>query len=235
MIKSHSKTILLFLLPILASAQPSPSPSAHWTGSIRALQEFEMTLDLAQNAKREWIGTISLPFFKMVDVPVEKISVNGKTIQFDAGGSNYEGEISADGKRFFGTVLASIGSAPFQLVRDGEAEVKLPPPSTPLAREFEGTWEGTINIPTGELRLQLILDRDAEGRAKGVISTLESREVLTLSSITQTGKDLRFEVRVVGGVFKGSLNDANTEISGTWTEANQEPRGLTMRRAENSK
>jgi hypothetical protein len=191
-----------------------------------------MTLDLAHNAKGEWIGTISLPFFKMVGVPVEKLTVNDKTIQFDAGESNYEGEISANGKRFFGNVLASIGSAPFQLVRDGEAEVKLPPPSTPLAREFEGTWEGTINVPTGELRLQLILDRDAEGRAKGVIKTYpQSGEVLTLSSITQTGKDLLFEVRVVGGVFKGSLNDANTEISGTWTEGNEESRRLTMRRA----
>ena len=39
------------------------------------------------------------------------------------------------------------GSASFQFKRNGEANVKLPPPSTPLSKDFEDAWEGTLDAP----------------------------------------------------------------------------------------
>lgn len=228
----HTLLAAMVLCPMIVLAESAPPASAHWTGAINAARDIEMSLDLAQNAKGEWIGSMSLPAFNLIDLPVEKLSINGRKILFGADGSSYEAEVSADGKRLLGSVVATIGSASFQLTRDGEADVKVAPPSTAIAPEFEGLWEGSIKVPSGDLGIQLRLTHDAEGRAKGTVTTLgREKQELALTTVQQSGKDLLFEIRSVRGTFKGSMDPENV-ISGTWTEASEEPRILTVRRSQ---
>ena len=206
---------------VTASAQTAPSASAHWTGAIQALKDFEMVLDLAKNNKGEWIGSLSLPGFGQIDSPLDSISSDGKKIEFRAGGASYEGRVSEDGNGFSGTVRAAIGDAPFELKRDGAANVKVPPPSSTLSKEFEGAWEGIVKTPARNVRFVLKFARGAEARATGTITTVDSdNQEFPITTINQTRRTMKFEIRgAIRATFDGSLNEGGTEINGTWTEA----------------
>jgi hypothetical protein len=211
---------MIMFTAVSGFAQTEPSPNAHWSGTVKALRPIDMTLDLGRNNEGVWIGSISLPFFGQVDVPLEKISIEGSTVRFSAAGANYDGRMSADGNTFSGSVLASIGAAPFELTRNGAANVKVPPPSSPLSKELEGTWSGAVKTSSQSLRVVLTMAADADGRATGMAKAVDAgNQEFPIATIIQTGRQLEFEIRgAIHVTFSGSLDESGTQITGIWKE-----------------
>jgi hypothetical protein len=210
-----------------AFAQPAPGLAAHWEGTIQTPErELSITLDFAKNSKGEWTGSFSIPSMDIIDAPLTGISVKDTSVRFGLGlsSTSFDGTLSRDNTGIAGTATSEKGPAPFQLKRNGEAKVKLPPPSTALSKDFEGAWEGTLDAPGGSLRAVLKLARASDGTAIGtLISVDQGGQEFPITTITQTERQLQFEIRVIKAKYAGMLNASGTEITGEY-----ELPGLTL-------
>ena len=81
----------------------------------------------------------------------------------------------------------------------------------------EGTWRGTLVVPTGSLRLVLNISRAADGLLSGSLESLDQGSTIPIDSLTLSGDTVQVSLKAVGGSFTGKLNTARTEIAGTFT------------------
>jgi hypothetical protein len=210
------KTIALALLSAAAWAQ-----AGHWQGTIKMGENrnLPITVDLAKNADGSWIGSMSVTGSTSVDVPAT-VTVNGAAVRFVANlpqRATFEGKLSDDGATITGTAGNADGDTSFQLTRSGDPNVKLPPASTPLPKEFEGQWEGSIDAGGTVRKVGLKLVNGADGKGTAVLIAGEQHMEIPAATVTAKGKELTLDVRAVSGSYRGTLGD-NGEIAGEWTQ-----------------
>jgi len=81
-----------------------------------------------------------------------------------------------------------------------------------------GIWVGTLDAGA-KLRLVVRLTAGADGSLVGKLDSPDQGALgITIDSVTLKDKTLRFELRVIGGVFEGTLDEPGTEISGKWSQ-----------------
>jgi hypothetical protein len=218
-----SVVLIAFVAVLLAPAQSKPAGSGHWEGAIQLPDhELKIAVDLAQNDKGEWIGNIGIPEQGLKEFPLSKIAVKGASVSFVMNGipgePAFQGDLSPAGKAIKGSFTQGGGSLTFELKWVSEAIVKPSAKSTPIAKEFEGTWEGALVGPDGsKLRLRVKLANSADGTAAGSLNSLDQGAVeMPLSTITQKGSAITLELKMVGGTFTGDLK--GDELVGTWTQ-----------------
>lgn len=208
----------LTLMSVNGLAQQAPGLAAHWEGAIQTPEKsMRIVVDLAKNSRGEWIGSFSIPAREIVDAPLTGVSVKDAAVHFGLGISTtfFEGKLSEDGASLAGTATSERGSAPFQLKRSGEASVKTPTLSTGLSKDFEGTWEATLDTPDGSLHAVLRLARGSDGAATGTLISVDEGQEFPITTITQKDKQLQFEIRVIRAKYSGSLNGGG-EIAGEY-------------------
>ncbi len=212
---------LLSVGACLAAAQEKPGFSGHWEGVAKVPnQESKFTVDLAKNEKGVWSGSFAMGAAK--GIPLSDIVPTDKSITFRIpvpNGPVFEGKLAEDGSTITGESKQGGATVPFELKRVGDAKVDVPPKSSQLAQNLEGSWEGTLTTPGGTLRLVLKLSRAADGTASGILDSLDQNVSLPVDTITLDGANLSFELRVVNGTFTGKFNDAMTEVVGEWGQA----------------
>ncbi len=209
-------------LSMSSVAAEAAGPAGHWEGKIQIPDhELSIAVDLSQSATGGWIGSLSITGSAAVDVPLIKITVSGTSVQFVAslpGDTSFVGTLSTDASSLAGKVSNAEGAVPFQLARTGEANVKVPPPSSPSSKEFEGTWEGVLDVGGRVMRIELKMSPAADGTAKALLVNLDQgSEVVPVTTVTIQGKQLDLEARAVGGTYRGTLG-AGGEIAGEWTQ-----------------
>jgi hypothetical protein len=215
-------------------AQSVPGAAGHWEGQISMPErEVGIVVDLSRGKAGGWIGSISIPGSTSIDVPLSNIVVAGSAVRFFATlpeSASFDGVLSSDARGLTGKVSNSQGGVPFQLARHGEARVSVPPPSSALAKEFEGTWDGTLAVGGTVRHVGLRIAPAADGSAVGTLIAVDhgGREI-PVTTVTLRGNQLQLEVRAISGVYRGTLG-ADGEIAGEWTERGaQGP--LTFKRA----
>jgi hypothetical protein len=207
----------------VASVRAQPiDPAGHWEGKIHIPnRELNLTVDLAKNAGGTWIGSMTIPGTTTVDVPLATVAVDASAVRFTAllpGTTTFEGALSADAASLAGTASNKDGGVPFDLKRNGDASVKVPPPSSMLSGEFEGTWEGALPIGGQTLGIQLKLTRAPDGRAVGTLVSVDQNHTeIPVTTVTLEGAQLQLDARAVSGRYKGTLS-ASGEISGEWSQ-----------------
>ena len=108
------------------------------------------------------------------------------------------------------------GSFPFKFSRTGDPKVEVEKASPAVAKDFLGSWEGTLEGPG--LRLVLKISNDAGG-AKAVLISLDQGGVeIPASAIEQKDSKLTLTVNMVGGKYEAEINKESSELSGTWTQ-----------------
>jgi len=212
----------------LGAAETAPSATGHWEGRIQIPNhELAINLDLAKSAKGVWIGSISVLGSTSIDVPLNTIAIQETAVRFTANlpdETSFDGRISADARGFSGTAANAEGTAPFQLTRNGEAYVKVPPPSTSMPKEFEGAWEGTLKAGEKISRIGLKLASASDGIATATLIAIDqgNREI-PVTTVAVNGKQLQLEARAVSGTYRGTLGPEGG-ISGEWAQgANRFP------------
>ena len=234
------KPVLIFAAVALSSAAApaqtaAPKAAGHWEGQIHmGAQEVPMAIDLSKNAAGAWIGTFSVPGSAQTDLPLANITADDAGIHFTLSVqevATFDGKLSADAKNISGTASNSQGSVGFDLTRGGEAKVNLPPPSSALPKEFEGRWEGAIDIGGTKLRLAIKLSTGPDGKAAAsLISIDQGGQEFPATTVTVADKKLTVEVRPVGGSYSGLLG-ANGEIVGAWAQGGNQV-ALVLKKAE---
>jgi hypothetical protein len=208
-----------------------PSPAGHYTGTLQAPdREVNISVDLDKNPKGEWIGHFSInPGLR--EVPLSKIAVKGDAVSFAVAGipgsPMFEGKWDKEAGTIKGSAKQGENTVDFELTRKGEAKVVLPPESTPLAPEFVGAWEGTLDAGGGRtFPMTINLKQGPDGKAAGTLVSVKQGNVeIPITTITQKGADLKIEIKIASIVYEGKMNEAKDEITGQWTQG---PRTLPL-------
>jgi len=206
-------------------------PAGHWEADITGdgLQRTRVTLDLAKNAKSEWIASMGLPSENRTGLVVKDVVVNGKSVKFlalELMSTPFDLTLGPDGT-MKGTI-SRPGSPPVEFKRTGDANVELIPASPAVSKALEGDWEGSLPMPNGAFRMVFHFKNQPD---KTVMTTFDTPTAtnLPLNDVKQTGQKVEFGMRIAHGAFQGTLNQEDTELTGQFThEANSTP--LTLRK-----
>jgi len=213
--------VSLLAVPATARAQ-SVDPSGHWEGAITIPgTEIPFQVDLSKNAQGTLVATYSRPENNLNGLPLANVSLDGRAINFELtvdGGVKFYGTLDADSKTIVGDVTARLGNAPFSMNRTGEARIAAAPKNAPIARDLEGTWNGTLSLQGTNLRLVLRMTNQPDGTASGTIVSVDQGGIEFPLALTQRASSLTLHTRAIGGDFyTGSLNAAG-ELAGTFSE-----------------
>ncbi|HEY1336564.1 MAG TPA: hypothetical protein VGF59_03600 [Bryobacteraceae bacterium] len=224
---------LINLWTVTSAAYAAPDAAGHWEGKIQIPEhELGIAVDLAKDAKGAWIGSMTVVGSSSVDVPLGNLAVDGASVRFTATlpeNASFEGNLSADGNTLAGSAANKEDKAPFQLTRSGAANVKVPPPSSMLAKEFAGPWEGAVETNGQVRRIALTLSAAPDGTAVATLISLNRNLQIPVTTVTIHGQELQLESRAISGTYRGTLG-ASGEIAGEWSErTNRFP--LTFKRA----
>ncbi|MGD0578645.1 MAG: hypothetical protein ABSC08_06930 [Bryobacteraceae bacterium] len=201
------------LFAALACAQTGPA--GHWEGVLTAdnNREIGVTLDLAKNAKSEWIASMGIPSENMTGLVVVGVVVDGNSLKFigvELMMAKFDLALVPDGK-LKGTVTNGPNSRPIEFKRTGEAKVELVPASPAVSQQLEGDWEASIGPPNGAHQLVFHFKNQPDGT---VAATIGDDPRLPLNNVKQAGQKVEFGIKIGHASFEGTLNKEGTEIAG---------------------
>lgn len=220
--KRRFATAISMILPALCCAQTAPVGAGHWEGAIVGGpgQELRIEIDLAKNDKQVWRGVISVPEQHLSDYPLADIVIEVSTVKFAMkgipGDPTFAGKQAADGKTIAGQWTQGGNTMTCNLTRTGDAKVR---PRPPIAKEFQGQWQGTLDANGTKLRLLFKLVNQADGTGSATLTSLDQGpQEIPVTAITQNGSELKLEVGPIAGTYTGELNKDGTEIAGQWSQ-----------------
>jgi hypothetical protein len=205
----------------VASAQSTPAGSGHWEGAVSIQgKDLRLAIDLVAKTAEKWEGAAAFPDMNAKGLPLVPITVQGDVVTFSVKGApgdpTFKGTLSKDGKTLTGDFTQGPVSGTFTLAWKSEGKLEAPPKNAALGKEFEGAWEGALEVNGVTLRLNLTL-ANLDGAATGVlISVDQGNAEIPLSVIEQNNAHLKFTVPAAGGSYDGDLKDG--QIAGTWTQ-----------------
>jgi hypothetical protein len=178
---------------------------------------MEVDVDKGPNG---WIGSVSIPAQNASGIPLDPITFTDGKCTFHLKGApgdpTFTGALSADGKTMTGDFTQGPIAFPFKFTRTGEPKVEEAKASPALAKEFLGTWEGTLEGPG--LRLVLKMSNDANGAKAVLISPDQGGNEIPASAIDQKDSKLTLTVKMVGGQYQAEIDKEGSELNGTWTQ-----------------
>ncbi|HEY6305160.1 MAG TPA: CocE/NonD family hydrolase [Candidatus Angelobacter sp.] len=87
------------------------------------------------------------------------------------------------------------------------------------AHSLEGDWNGTLDAGGTKLRLVLKVSKNSEGKVTATIdSPDQGAKGIPVSSVDQTGEDVKLELAGIAASFQGKMNAAGSEINGEWKQ-----------------
>ena len=229
-----SVVVLLLAAGLCAQA----GPAGHWEAEITGdgSQRIRVSLDLAKNAKSEWIASMGLPADNKTGLVVKDVVVNGNSVKFVAVelmSTPLDLTLGPDGT-MKGTI-SGRRSQPVEFKRTGEAKVELIPACPAVSKELEGDWEGSLAMPNGAFRMVFHFKNQPDKTVKATFDPGNATG-LPLNDVKQTGKKVEFGMRIAHGTFQGTLNKEGTELAGQFThEANSVPLTLRKKSAQPAK
>ena len=213
-------------------APAGPAGSGHWIGSMNVQgKDLQLEVDIVARDGGKWEGTASFPEMNAREIPLGGISVQGSAMTFLISGvpgdPTFKGTLSKDAKTLSGDFTQGPAAGTFTLAWKGEGKVAAAPKNTPVSKDFEGAWEGALDVNGTVLRLNVTLT-NKDGVATGTLVSLDQgNATIPISVITQTGAHLTFTVPAIAGSYAGDLKDG--QIVGTWTQGPISP-PLTFKR-----
>ena len=99
------------------------------------------------------------------------------------------------------------------------------------AKDFEGSWQGTLDAGGTKLRLVVTVTKSDAGVYAGKLDSLDQGATIPIDTITVNGDAVRLEIKSPAIVFEGTLNKERTELTGTFTQGGQQL-PLTFKRSE---
>jgi len=99
------------------------------------------------------------------------------------------------------------------------------------AKDFEGSWQGTLEAGGTKLRLVVTVTKSNVGAYSGKLESLDQGATIPIDTITVNIDAVRLEIKSPAIVFEGVLNKERTELTGKFTQGDQQI-PLTLKRSE---
>ena len=95
----------------------------------------------------------------------------------------------------------------------------IPPPTSPLVtKQLEGVWSGALSAGGRTLHLAVTIANQPDGTAVGQSVSLDEGSLTVPLVISQSGRAVTIATRGIVTSYVGTLNEAGTELAGTWTQ-----------------
>src|SRR5687768_15858349 len=99
------------------------------------------------------------------------------------------------------------------------------------AKDFEGSWQGTLEAGGQKLRLVVTVTKSDAGVYAGKLESVDQGATIPIDTITVNGDAVRWQIKSPAILFEGVLNKERSEVTGTFTQGDQQfP--LTLKRGE---
>ncbi len=205
---------------VSAQTPTGPAGSGHWEGSISVQgKDLRLEVDLAAKGAN-WEGAAGFPDMNAKGLVLAPITVQGDVVSFSVKGApgvpTFKGTLSKDSKTMAGDFTQGPVTGTFTLAWKGEAKLEPPVKNAALGKDFEGGWEGTLDVGGNSLRLTLKLANQDGGATGTMISLDQGAAEIPLRVIETTGAHVKFTVPAVGGWYEGDLKDG--QIIGNWSQ-----------------
>jgi murein DD-endopeptidase len=102
--------------------------------------------------------------------------------------------------------------------------------ANPEPTAFAGAWVGALGAGASQLRLVLTITHLTSGEYTAALNSVDQGAVLPVEALTSKDGTVSFEVRSVGGLYQGKLDDSGTGITGIWKQTGVAPQELTFKR-----
>ncbi|MDR3637946.1 MAG: alpha/beta fold hydrolase [Isosphaeraceae bacterium] len=190
-----------------------------WEGSLKVLPGVDLRLVLHVQERENGVLTASLdsPDQGAKDLKIDTVIRDKTRLVFELKGlaAKFEGKLNDAGTEAKGTWTQGGNALPLTLKKKDTA---IPEPKIVGAEQF---WEGKLPIGPGlSYRLVLRVSKTDNG---GLVAQLDSPDEgfrgLKVEPITLDAKRLRFELKVSGARYEGTLNASGTEAVGEWAQA----------------
>ena len=161
-------------------------------------------------------------------IPIDTITVNGDAVRIEIKSPPivYEGTLNKERTELTGTFTQGGQGFPLSFKRSDQAAAV--PPS---AKDFEGSWQGTLEAGAQKLRLVVTVTKSGAGAYAGKFDSLDQGSNIAIDTITVNGDAVRFEIKSAAIVYEGTLNKERTELTGTFSQSDQKfP--LTLKRGD---
>jgi hypothetical protein len=216
-------------LPVsITTAEESAGAAGHWAGEITLpAEQLPIRVDLVQGADG-WSAEMDVTTQGIRNLVLADVSVEGTTITFRMPGvpgePTFDGELSEDGAAIVGTMNQAGQTFEFRLDRsepaedDGDANYADFEKAGVPGEGLVGLWRGLIVSGPARLRLVVTFTEEEDGSLDATMDSLDQgANDLPVDGI-EVGDDgsVIFQITMVGGRYRGTLNEDGSEIAGEW-------------------
>jgi hypothetical protein len=142
----------------------------------------------------------------------DTVQTNGQEIHLVG---SFAGKVSADAKEVSGTWTQTEpqqGTLEVHFVHASQSAAAAQP-------SVVGDWSGTLEAGPAKLRLLLHIKAAQDGTLTGALDSIDQgANGIPISTAAFKDGKLELSVAAVNGTYEGTLNQAATEITGTWTQ-----------------
>jgi pimeloyl-ACP methyl ester carboxylesterase len=212
------KSFLMALILVVFAASPSLAQdiSGDWNGTLNTgMGELRLVLHIAKNADGTLKATLDSVDQNANGIPVTSaiLKDSNLSLKVDAVNGTYEGKVNPAATSIDGTWTQGA-ALNLSFKRGGIAAKLAPKPAKPS--DIDGNWLGTLDTGVGKLRLGLHIINTDQGLTATVDSLDQNANGIPVTSITQDGASLKFEMKVIGGSYEGTISENG--FTGTWTQ-----------------
>jgi hypothetical protein len=212
--------VLLATVAFASMAPESPSPiSGRWEGTVQIPgRPFTLIIDLSWDQTGKWAGSVIVPGFNVKGAPLSDLAVAVKDTDIAFVIRGVLGNPSVKGRLVDGAIQGEFAeggnSAPVLLHRIGDAQVDLPPKSTPVRHELEGLWTGSLVYASHEFRVKLTLKNGGNGAGATLVLIREKDFPLTIGLVQEDGSTLTIQTEDGQESVDAKFDTAKGEIRG---------------------
>ncbi|MFZ0064004.1 MAG: alpha/beta fold hydrolase [Pyrinomonadaceae bacterium] len=228
------KNTLLMLLFILGlSCQvfgqtPAKGFEGSWQGTLEA---GGTKLRLVLNVTKSDAGAYTAKLDSLdqgATIPVDPITVNGDVVRLEMKSVEavFEGALNKERTELTGKFTQGGQELPLTFKRSEQAAVSQPP-----AKDFAGSWQGTLEAGGQKLRLVVTVTKSDAGVYAGKLDSPDQGATIPIDTITVNGDAVRWEIKSPAIVFEGVLNKERTEVTGKFTQGGEQY-PLTFKRSD---
>ena len=129
----------------------------------------------------------------------------------------YEGTVNKDRTAIAGTWSQGQAALPLTFNR-AQPQAAAPAPRPAAPTDIDGTWQGTLDTPAGNLRILFKIANMDNGLTATVQSPDQSPLWMPTTSVTRTGNKLTIVMKGLGASYDGEINAGKDTVSGTFTQ-----------------
>ena len=211
--------LFLALASVFAAGAQSVGGDWHGTLKINETLSFRLQLEVQQAADGQLKGTLYSLDQSPEGLPVSSAKLEGKRLTLDlpAIQGAFDGTVAEDGKTVKGTWSQAGNSWPFTFDR-GKFPVVVDEVAK-TASPLVGVWEGDLDTPGGKLALRFTLKKDEKGQVTGTAdSVTQGATGMPMSGVSFKPPTFHFDLRGVGGMYDGTVDEKASAMKGTWKQ-----------------